>query len=385
MKVIVIGAGVGGLCAARGLLARGHEVEVYEKGEALRTGGAALGIYANGVAALDALGIRIDDLGRRLDSLEMADSDGRPRFTVDVASIDRRLGRQTRGVPRRDLLLRLAEGLPEQVLRFGARAESVRSAGRGAEVAFADGSTVRGDAVIGADGIHSPLRRALPGLPPAKATGWATWQALTPVRHDFTESHRSRCVQGPEGMCGNMPAGGGLLQWWFDVPWTPDSPAPASPAAMLRDRFARWTDPLVVELLDRAKDEDLGLYPHFLHEVPKVWGEGAATLLGDAAHAFPPAMAQGANQTIEDALALTRALGDAGEEVDVPEALRRYERTRRKGAALASSISSREMVTRNLPPAAVSRAVPDALWTWQFRATLSSISTVLRDGAPAPA
>lgn len=381
MQVIIIGGGVGGLAAARGLLARGHTVEVYERSAALRTGGAALGLYANGLAALSAVGVSIADLGRRIDILEMADGAGRSAMPIDMAAVTEVLGHENRTVPRSALLRRLAEGLPSGVLRFGAGAVSVQgSSGNGAapvRVEFADGSAAEGDAVIGADGIGSVVRDALPGLPPAKPSGWASWQALTPVPGAFTEGTVCRFVQGRDGNCGIMPAGDGLLQWWFDAPWDPEGPLPASPAGMLRARYAHWQDPQVAELLANARDGDLHPYPHYRHAVPRTWGEGPVTLLGDAAHAFPPMMAQGANQALEDAAALTWSLGGPdGPRGGTAAALRRYERARRPRAARASLISARPVNGPVvLPPSLAGSITP---WAGRaFAASLASVSTVL--------
>lgn len=92
-------------------------------------------------------------------------------------------------------------------------------------------------------------------------------------------------------------------------------------------------------------DADLGLYPHVRHRIPGRWGTGPATLVGDAAHAFPPTQAQGANQTLEDAWLLTRALHLPG---NPAEELRRYELRRTPRARRVSRMAATEMTYR--PP-----------------------------------
>lgn len=86
---------------------------------------------------------------------------------------------------------------------------------------------------------------------------------------------------GPAGLCGLMPAGEGLLQWWFDQRWRPDDPVPASTVAVLRERFGNWAAP-VRDVLAEVSDDDVGFIPHYRHRVPRIWGAGPVTLIGDA-------------------------------------------------------------------------------------------------------
>jgi FAD-dependent urate hydroxylase len=91
-------------------------------------------------------------------------------------------------------------------------------------------------------------------------------------------------------------------------------------------------------------------YPHVLHHVPSGWGSGPSTLVGDAAHAFPPSQAQGANQALEGGWLLRRALSSGGTPAD---ALRRYERVRARRVRPISRLAASEVTNR--PPSAVAR------------------------------
>src|SRR5262249_55488881 len=155
---------------------------------------------------------------------------------------------------------------------------------------FANGDTAEGDLLIAADGRGSALRDQLWGGDPGQLTGWATWQGLSPVPIDITSSHRSVLFVGRPGTCGLMPAGDGLLQWWFALRWTPAKPPPATPVAtpapnplaMIRDRFGDWAQP-IPDVLKSVTDEQTGFFPHYRHRVPKTWGSGRITVIGDAA------------------------------------------------------------------------------------------------------
>ncbi|WP_295139153.1 NAD(P)-binding protein, partial [Saccharopolyspora sp.] len=87
MRVLVIGAGIGGLAAAKGLLEAGHDVEVFEHAEALRDGGAAVTVWSNGTAALGQLGVSLADVGRPLHSLRSITDSGRLLWEADLADV----------------------------------------------------------------------------------------------------------------------------------------------------------------------------------------------------------------------------------------------------------------------------------------------------------
>ncbi|MES0836063.1 FAD-dependent oxidoreductase [Nocardiopsis tropica] len=345
MDVVIIGAGVGGLAAAVGLRRRGHDVRVFERGEVLRTGGAALALWSNGTAALGGLGIDPTGLGRPTEVIIGSTHTGAELYRIDLRSVSARLGWPNLCLPRRELLDRLASQLPDGVVRFGPACTGVRQDADGVTALFEDGTTARADAVIGADGVHSAVRACQrPGDVP-RPRGYASWQGLTPLPVPLAESTTSRWLTGPGGTCGIIPTGGGMVQWWFDLPWAPGDPEPASPAEVLRERFGAWTDPDVRAVLAHAKDEDVTSFPHVQTPVPKTWGSGRITLLGDAVHAFPPSTAQGANQALEDALVLSAAL-DGVRGADAAPALRRYERVRGPRAARASWVSGHQPTQR---------------------------------------
>jgi FAD-dependent urate hydroxylase len=123
----------------------------------------------------------------------------------------------------------------------------------------------------------------------------------------------------------------------------------------LGERFSRYPQPVTDLLAAIAPPSDQNRvheYPHVLHEVKDRWGEGAVTLLGDAAHAFPPSQAQGANQALEDAWLLAKALDGGG---PVEDLLRRYEKVRARRVRRVSRLAATEITNRM--PNAVGRFV----------------------------
>ena len=364
MDVLIAGAGIGGLALAGGLVRDGHAVRVLEAAPALREGGAAVTIYSNGGAALDGLGAPLPDgIGGRIDRMVSRDDRDRPILQFDLTVLRRRTGCPVVTVPRDRLLRRLAEGLPEGTIAYDHPVESVQD---GALV-DATGRIHRADVVVGADGARSAVRRGVLGGPPAREVGWTTWQGLTPVLPEIAAGSTARLYVGPAGLVGLMPAGNGLLQWWFDV----NSPEPEPD---LRARFAGYPPP-VRALLGSFEDRDLGRFPHVVHEVTDVWGAGTATLLGDAAHAFPPSQAQGANQALEDAWLLRETLRGGGS----PDRLREYERLRAQRVRKVARMAVRE--TTNKPVGPLTRRlvslVPPAMAGHGYHGLVKSFSSVL--------
>jgi FAD-dependent urate hydroxylase len=372
MRILIAGAGIGGLAAARALSADGHDVVVFEQAASLRQGGAAVTLWSNGTGIMDELKAPVEGLGSHIDVLEEHGYSGRVLLSVDVHRTAVRYGHPNICLTRRALLERLAEGLKPDTIGFGRACTEVTQDDAGVRVGFANGGTETGDLLIGADGRNSVVRNTVWGHDPGELSGWATWQGVTPLPIDITSSRRCVMFTGPAGLCGLMPAGEGLLQWWFDQRWTPDLPGPASPVAMLRERFAGWVAP-VPQVLAAITDEETGFFPHYRHPVPSTWGAGRITLVGDAAHSMPPTRAQGANQALEDAWALACALRQGGS--DIPAMLRGYEHARAPKAGFVSKSAGREDTGEYRPW--LLRPIPSALAARYYTRWLGRASNYL--------
>lgn len=377
LRVLVAGAGVAGMSIARGLLRDGHDITVFEQRPDNRPGGGSVTIWPNGSTVLEQLGVDMAGAGQLLSTVRISTSTGRPLTTVDLTAIVDRLGGPVRQVPRRVLLDRLLEGFPADRIRCNSRAVGVVNTDDGVRIDFEDGSSAEGDLLIGADGLHSKVRD-IAGAKPAKPTGWCSWQGLITLPHVADKDVAVQII-GENGNLGLWPAGGCDVQWWFDLPWSPDFVRPDRPIDMIRSNFAGWSD-LVDQVLATLTDDDLAPspFPHFRHPIPRSPRLGAVTLLGDAAHAMPPILAQGTNQALLDTMVLCKALADFrnpanGGGGDLSGALRWYEKTRRRRLSAVSWVTSRQMSQSEsvLKPAAL---ISDSFGTWAMTRFLHWLS-----------
>jgi FAD-dependent urate hydroxylase len=379
LRILVVGAGVGGISVARGLLRDGHDVTVFDRRPDVTAGGGAVTIWSNGASVLEQLGVDMDGAGELLSTLRVTTSTGRPVATVDLTAIANRLGAPVRMVPRRVLLERLMEGFPAERIWSNARAVAVVRTQDGVRLEFEDGSWTEGDLLIGADGLHSMVRE-LVGAQPAEPTGWCSWQGLVTLP-DVVEKHVAQMIIGEHGNVGLWPAGGSDVQWWFDLPWSREFVRPQRPIEMIRSHFKGWSDP-IDRVLATLTDEDLAPspFPHFRHPIPR-GGQGPVTLLGDAAHTMPPTLAQGTNQALLDTMVLCEALSDFAtgcterhaSNRDISGALRCYEDIMRRKVKAVSWVTTRQVSCSDsaLRPAAM---MSDRLMIWALTTFLRLVS-----------
>ena len=361
-----------GISVARGLLRDGHDVTVFDQRPNVTVGGGAVTIWSNGATVLQQLGVDMDGAGQLLSAVRVMTSTGRPLATMDLNAMVNRLGAPVRMVPRRILLERLLKGFPINRVRCNSRAVGVVSTRDGVRVDFEDGSSADGDLLIGADGLHSMVR-SIVGAQSAKPTGWCSWQGLVTLP-GIADRRVATMMIGEHGSLGMWPAGGSDLQWWFDLPWSPDFVRPQHPIEMIRSHFTGWSD-LVDRVLATLTDDDLAPspFPHFRHPIFRA-GAGAVTLLGDAAHTMAPTLAQGTNQALLDTMVLRKALSDfRSGHGDISSALRWYEDTRRPKVRAVSWVTTQQVSRPEyvLRPAAL---ISDRFMTWVLTRFLGWVS-----------
>jgi salicylate hydroxylase len=335
IHVAIIGGGIGGLFAANALVAHGLAVSVYEQAPALGEIGAGVFLTPNSVRQLQRVGLEraVETWGARVGGASYYfRHDGAPIAPVQVT--DSAGWNATFGMHRADLVALLADALPSGVVSCGQRCTGFTQSGDMARVSFDNGTHAEADVVIAADGIHSELRPfvfppsrpvfsgsvAYRGLVPhERVADWPTdrWQMwLGKGKHFLAFPVRAGRIINYVGF---VPADEEMKESW-SAPGDPD---------VLRREFAGW-DPRIETLLREVQTTfRWALYDR---EPLPTWTNSRLTLLGDAAHPMLPHLGQGANQSIEDGMALATILARA-ERSTAPAALLAYEQLRRERVA----------------------------------------------------
>jgi 2-polyprenyl-6-methoxyphenol hydroxylase-like FAD-dependent oxidoreductase len=263
----------------------------------------------------------------------VADHRGRVLYEVATDDLWQGIG-PTVATHRSALHGALLDGVEDVKIRWGASPESVVPAGSGVDVTFDDGASGRYDLVIGADGVHSTVRRLVFGDTGLRAPGLHAWRLLGP-RGDTPPVWSVRLGRGASFL--TFPISPDLAYYYGDV-------SADDAGAGLAGLVARFTAP-VPELVDAATVAHSGP----IEEVSlDSWTRGHVLLVGDAAHATTPNMAQGAAMAFEDALVLADVLTT---DASIPAALREYELRRRPRIERVQQQTRNRDRTRGLHPA----------------------------------
>ncbi|HME30317.1 MAG TPA: FAD-dependent monooxygenase [Pseudolabrys sp.] len=334
-NVVIVGGGIGGLFAANALIAHGVRVSVFEQAPALGEVGAGVFLTPNSVRQLERVGLgpAVAKWGARVGTgSRYFRHDGTLIAPVQVT--DSSGWNATFGMHRADLIAILADALPAEVVHTGHRCTAFEQDGDAARVSFSNGRIAAADVVIAADGIHSelrpyvfpPSRPAFSGsvayrgvlahecIPNWPTDAWLMW--LGKAKHFLTFPVRARKLINYVGF---VPADEQMKESWS---------APGDPE-VLRREFVGW-DPRIEQLLRHVQMTfRWALYDR---EPLPGWTKGRLTLLGDAAHPMLPHLGQGANQSIEDGMALATIL-ERADRTTASAALLVYERLRRERVA----------------------------------------------------
>lgn len=334
-KILIAGGGIGGLACAIALLQRGFEVEVFEQSEQLREFGAGIQISPNGNRVLDKLGVftALQALSCNASSKEIRlwnTGQTWKLFDLGGESI-RKYGYPYLTVFRPDLLRVLADEvrrLAPGCIHVGARVQGCEDTDEGVTLSLADGRSFRGDALVGADGVHSRVRPALFGADEVQFSGMVAWRALIPMEVLPERFRRSVALNwiGPGGHVVHYPVQGGKVMNFVGTLEGFEWPAPPYSTLATREEcaavFAGWHED-VQEMISHAPS--VTKWALCGRRFLDTWTRGRATLLGDACHPTLPFLAQGAVHTLEDALVLARCIDRHG----LPDALVRYDEIRR--------------------------------------------------------
>jgi FAD-dependent urate hydroxylase len=338
-RILVVGAGLAGLTVARALRQAGFAPEVIEREAGWDVAGTGMYLPANGVRALRALGLE-DSVAARAAPIpcqRLLDHRGRLLADIDLHELWGDVG-PCLALPRAELHAVLRDGV---AVRLGRTVRTLRRREGPVGVTFDDGGAGEFDLVVGADGLHSSIRRLAGDPRPPVAVGQRSWRFLA-ARPPEVTTWMVLLGRGASFLL--IPVGGEAVYCYAD---TTDGDGDGDPVRRLRERFAGFAGP-VPGLLEQLDD------PAKVHVAPiqqvaaEQWGRGAVVLVGDAAHGMSPNMAEGASLAFEDALVLAAGLRDAA---TVQQALAGFVARRSPRTGWVRAQTHRRDRTRDLPPA----------------------------------
>ncbi len=329
LKITVVGAGIGGLTAATALARRGARVDVLEQADDIGEVGAGVQISPNGGVVLDALGLgaQLDTIATKAAAVHLKDyRAGRSVLKLDLTRIPGKT--PYRLVHRADLVNSLVNAARREGVRIcllhpvtGLRADD----GGKPVIRTGQGTTVRPDLVIGADGLHSVIRQSLNGDEAPFFTGQVAWRALAPVSK-APPPGIATVHMAPGRHVVTYPLRNGRIMNIVAVEeraeWAGESWSSCDDPANLQRAFRAFC-PEVRDLIGRAGK--VHLWGLFRHGIAPKWHRGNVAILGDAAHPTLPFLAQGASMAIEDAWVLAASLARSG---DIPAGLALYQKRR---------------------------------------------------------
>jgi salicylate hydroxylase len=336
MKVLIAGAGIGGLTAALTLHKAGFEVRIFERAATLGEIGAGIQVSPNGARVLHGLGLKdaieaVAFLPQAIE-LRMHKSGFEVSHMPLGAEIAARYGFPYYHIHRADLHRLLEDAVRARcgdVVALGRDVAGVTQDETSATLHFADGTTETGDIIVGCDGIHSKVREALLGPGKPEFTGNVAWRGVVPVERLKGVDLRPAVTSwmAPRSHAVTYFLRRGELMNFVGVTersdWKGESWTERGSKEELQRDFEGWHP--TVRAIVEAIDEPYRWALFARKPLPK-WSEGRVTLLGDACHPMLPFLAQGAVMSIEDSCVLANCL--AAHSADIPAALRRYESLR---------------------------------------------------------
>jgi salicylate hydroxylase len=318
MKILIIGAGLGGLTAGLALLDRGFDVTILEQASQLKEIGAGVQLSANATGVLYRLG-----LGKALEKIASEPAGKRVRLwstgqtwpLFDLGTVSReRYGYPYFTLHRADLHQVLANGVLQRqpdAIRLGIKVTGHEQHDGGVTVSSANGEIFEADLVIGADGVHSQTRTALFGPDAPRYSGIMAWRGVikaSDLPAHMREPYGSNWV-GPGAHVIQYPLRNNELVNFVGAVegtgWEVESWSEKGTHEECLNDFKGWHED--VQTLINAIDIPYK-WALMVRDPMPAWSRGNVTLLGDACHPTLPFLAQGAAMALEDGYILARAL-----------------------------------------------------------------------------
>jgi 2-polyprenyl-6-methoxyphenol hydroxylase-like FAD-dependent oxidoreductase len=355
-RIVIIGGGISGLTAGVAFSSRGLEPVIYEQASALEEVGAGVTLWVNAFRALESIGLAGEVLrlagGFTGGGVRRRDGTWIMHQRKDI--LLGRWGYALASMHRAELQRLLAASIDPAAIRLGARCTGFRQSAGAVTALFEDGREVQADLLVGADGVHSVVRRGLFGDAPLRYRGYTAIRAMTPAGSvplpaDASETWGRGC------RFGLGPTSGERLTWFATWNTPPGSGAGGSRQHLL-GLFGDWHEPIrwVIEATPADSIVRTDIYDR---RPGRTWTRGRVAVIGDAIHPMTPDLGQGACQGIVDAVTLARCVAEAD---DLRAGLLSYQRQRWRNAAVTTMIA-RTMAATGQRRGRLSCAARDAM------------------------
>jgi 2-polyprenyl-6-methoxyphenol hydroxylase-like FAD-dependent oxidoreductase len=324
-RILIVGGGIAGLALGRALRKQGFGPEIIERAASWPAGGTGLYLPGNGVRALAALGLADAVLARavRMSHQRILDHTGRQLGEIALGKLWNPVGPCV-GIARGALHRILLEGAAEVPMRLGTTLTTLSQNGDEVDVSFDDGAAATYDLVVGADGIRSSIRQLAFGGVRPRHVGQVSWRFL--VDHSGAPETWTAML-GQRRAFLAMPVGPNRLYCYADLAALATEDPTDRDLFRFRALFGDFAEP-VPSILRELESVDAIHFSPIEEVVLDTWVQGRVVLIGDAAHATSPNMAEGASMALEDALVLTQVLATHGSLAEALSAFRERRRAR---------------------------------------------------------
>ena len=334
MEITIIGAGMGGLTTGIALKKFGHKVTIYEQAEKILPVGAAISLWSNGVKCLNYLGLteQVAKLGGQMDQLAYIDGlTGDTMTQFSLLPLIEEVGQRPYPVARADLQNMLMDEFVREDIQLGKKMVELQEQEDGVLVKFADGTEIKTDLLIGADGTHSITRAYVLGEQVSRRyAGYVNWNGLVEISENLSPADQWTTFVGQGKRVSLMPVADEKFYFFFDVPLPVGlENNRAEYKTLLKQYFEGWCAPVqhLIDALDEQKTNRVEI--HDIEPFAQFY-KGRVVIVGDAAHSTTPDIGQGGCQAMEDAIYLARSLQI--NTLGLEDALKRYQNKRNERA-----------------------------------------------------
>ena len=329
MKFTIVGAGIGGLTAAIALRQKGFEVEIFESFPEMKKMGAGIVLANNAMQVFQRLGLSemIYKNSNHISSLKLVDEKLATLTEINLKSFEQKLGTHYAAIHRGTLQELLLKNFPTEHLHLGKRVKQLIEIDDKIQLYFEDGTSHQTNVLIGADGIHSVIRKHFFPKTAIRNAYQVCWRGITKMKLPERFQHEINESWGKGTRFGIVPLADGEVYWFALANYKNDFRTEFH-EANLEKMFSDY-DPIVAKIIHSTPTDKIIVNEINDLKPIKKWHTNNVCLIGDAAHATTPNMGQGACQSIEDALALSVCLEN---EKNIVKAFSNFQKLRIKKA-----------------------------------------------------